>query len=95
MVIRYRTGENTNQLAKIYGVHKTTVSNHLKKAGVNVTLRKEGEAFDADEVIRLYVGEGMKSKDIGKLFGVGEQTIRKYLNEHGIKMRTRWDYPRK
>jgi len=93
IVKRYQAGENTNQLAAAYGCHRNTISNTLKKAGIDVTIKKIGIVFNPEEAIKLYA-EGWKSKDIGKKLGVSELTIRKCLKEHGIKLRTRWDYPR-
>ena len=73
--------------------HRSTVSAVLKRNGVTVTLVKSEKIFDPAEAAALYEA-GMKSKEIGKRFGVSEQTIRDCLKKQGIKMRTRWDYPR-
>lgn len=93
MIRRYSTGETVYQLAIAFNCHRSTVSAVLKRNGVKVTLVKSEKMFDPAEVIRLYA-EGLKSKEIAKMYGVGEQTIRKCLTEQGVKMRTRWDYPK-
>ena len=93
IIQRYQAGENTNCLAAAYGCHRNTISNTLKKAGIDVTIRKIGVVFDPKEAVELYA-KGWKSKDIGKRLGVNELTIRKCLREHGVKIRNRWDYPR-
>lgn len=93
IIQRYQSGENTNQLAAAYGCHRNTISNTLKKAGIDVTIKKIGIVFEPEEAIELYT-KGWKSKDIGKKLGVSELTIRKCLRERGVKIRNRWDYPR-
>ena len=93
MIRRYKTGETVYELAAAFGCHRSTVSAVLKRNGVVVTLVKSEKMFDPTEAAALYE-DGMKSKEIGKRFGVSEQTIRDCLKKQGVKMRTRWDYPR-
>ena len=93
MMRRYHAGETVYDLAEAFGCHRSTVSAVLKRNGVTVTLVKSEKIFDPAEAAALYEA-GMKSKEIGKRFGVSEQTIRDCLKKQGIKMRTRWDYPR-
>ena len=93
MIRRYRAGETVYKLAKDFGCHRSTISAVLRRNGVTVTLVKSEKMFDPAEAAALYEA-GMKSKEIGKRFGVSEQTIRDCLKKQGIKMRTRWDYPR-
>ena len=92
IVERYKKGETIYELGKAYGCHRNTISRNLKKSGVIVSLKKEGKIFQAEDVIRLYAA-GYKSKEIAKMYNVNELSIRRCLNNHGVKMRTRWDYP--
>lgn len=93
IIRRYGMGETVYNLAEAFDCHRSTISAVLKRNGVKVTLVKSEKMFDPAEVVRLYQ-DGLKSKEIAKKYGVGEQTIRKCLAEQGVKMRTRWDYPK-
>lgn len=58
IVTRYQDGESTYDLAKAYDCHRSTISNNLKKAGIDVSIEK----INIDEAIRLYES-GCTTKD--------------------------------
>lgn len=92
MVAAYRSGEaNANQLAKQFGCSKTTISKILKKQGVNVTKSKAQAKLDAKVVIAMYA-EMHTTEEIAERFKVNPQTILRCLRNHGVKIRSRWDY---
>ncbi len=91
----YLEGVTTYALATAFDCHRSTISAALKKAGINGTIKRAGKDFDPEEAVRLYA-EGHTSKEIGQMLGgINQLTIRNCLREHGVKIRSRWDYPRK
>lgn len=90
LVKMYLDGINTYTLAEAFGCHRVTVSRVLKDAGINPTIEK----LDINEAIRLYES-GWTTIDIAKKFDMSGNAVSRRLKEAGVKMRTRWDYPRK
>lgn len=77
-------------LAREYHRSITTIVQILDE--MHVSRRSHKVELDDNEVIRLYTEEMMTLEDIGRLMGCSDQTIRRRLNKHGIKRRTRADY---
>ena len=90
IIAEYQQGASTYQLATKYGCHCNTVTQHLRKNGVDVTNRKIG-SNTIKEIIALYKG-GIDTGKLAKQFGVAHTTVLKYLHSNGVEMRTRWDY---
>lgn len=91
MVEAYQSGKTTIQLAEEYGCCKTTVAKLLKQRGVNVTKSKAMAKLDDAKVIAMYA-EMHTTEEIARYFKVNPQAILKCLRNHGIKIRSRWDY---
>lgn len=91
IVEEYHSGISTYALAVKYGCNRKTVSQCLKKHGVNVTNEKIGSEADVDEMIKLY-NEGINAAEIAKRLGVAQTTVTRRLHANGVEMRTRWDY---
>ena len=87
IVTRYQDGESTYDLAKAYDCHRSTISNNLKKAGIDVSIEK----INIDEAIRLYES-GCTTKDIAAKYHMTDNAVSRRLKAAGVKMRTRWDY---
>lgn len=87
IVQEYLGGASTYKLAKKYGCHRSTISNNLKKAGINVSIEK----IDMDEAIRLYES-GWTTKRIAEKYHMTDNSVSRRLKKAGVKMRTRWDY---
>lgn len=92
IVAAYKVGSSTYDIASIYNCNKNTISSLLKQQGVEVSNRKVQNKLPVNKVIAMYEVEHMKIDEIAHCFEVGASTIRKCLLEHGVKMRTRWDY---
>jgi hypothetical protein len=77
------------QLAARWGLHRTTVSEHLRRAGIEV--RKRGILPERlDEVIRLY-GEGWSCQQLADRFKCHDETVRQSLIRRGIVIRRAWE----
>jgi len=91
IVTSYQNGKTTYELAEQYGCIRQTISRHLKKSGIQVTLTSTKIADNIPQIVALYDG-GMKISEIARQFNVCEATIQKYLHIGGAKLRSRWEY---
>lgn len=91
IIIEYQSGLTTYQLAEKYATNRHTISNHLKKHGVNVTKNKAQEKLNVEEVISMYA-QMFTTEQIAKKFGVSYQTITSCLRANDVRIRSRWDY---
>jgi DNA invertase Pin-like site-specific DNA recombinase len=91
LIKEYQNGKSACALAKQFGCHRTTVSNVLKKCGVNVTNRKAERKLNISDVVAMYE-ENHTSEKIAKKYEVSPQAVIRCLREQGITIRSRWDY---
>lgn len=90
---KYLAGISTYDLAQEFECHRYTISNNLKRMGIDVSGHVEGRKYKTEEVIRLYTKERKSVKQIAQMFGVCDGTIYKCLKRNSISTnRTRWDY---
>jgi len=86
LIDRYHSGAQIKDLAKRFGVHRTTVTALLHRHGVE--RRRLGLSPDqADDARRLY-GDGWSLARLGDKFGVDDMTVRRYLLLAGSVMRS-------
>ena len=82
------------EIAKIFKVHHEKIRRLMKKYGIPIRSRLEGILLKKKlkvgkkKLYELYWKKGMKLEDIGKLFGVSAQTVRRALQKYGIRRRT-------
>jgi lambda repressor-like predicted transcriptional regulator len=87
LVAGHQTGATVRELAGQFGIHRKTVSAHLRREGV--TIRPRGlQPSEVDEAARLY-GQGWSTVGLGKTFGVSSHTIGAALRAAGVAIRTR------
>ena len=90
LVTDYRASEDMKVLAKRYGVHRTTIANHLHENAVE--LRRQGiTAVALPEVIQLYVAEGWPCQRLAEHFDCDAETVRQALKRAGVMMRKPWE----
>ena len=85
----YSAGSSVGQLAKSYGIHRTTVLAQLERQSVD--RRRTGRKLTGDDVERaavLYLG-GESLKATGSYFGVDAETIRREFHRAGVPVRGR------
>lgn len=80
----YRRGVFINDLAKCFGIHRATVIDHLKRAGV--PLRRGLVERRIEEAIAFY-NSGLSVARIGEHMGVDDGTVWLALRRHGVRMR--------
>jgi uncharacterized protein (DUF433 family) len=91
IVKAYKAGNTTYALAEQFGCQRVTISEHLKKRGVNVSKRKSMDKLDVDDVIFMYRNMHTSQK-IAEKYGVHPQVVIRCLRAEGIAIRGRWDY---
>lgn len=85
LVDRYKEGATQRELAREYGVHRTTVASILERHGAE---RRRGLHPDLiDEAVRRYT-DGQSLATIGRALGADPSTVRARLVECGVTMRS-------
>lgn len=92
LVERYSSGGTVYELATEFGVHRTTVSEHLKAVGVQMR-RQPLTPVQVRNAARLYAS-GLSLVDVGRHLGVHASTVNLALRERGVLMRKPWDHLR-
>ena len=82
---QYDAGRRAFELAKDFGIHPTTVTATLKRAGIEIRLRGL-TAGQIDEAEKLY-RDGQSLARIGEHFNVDHGTVWHQLKKRGVKMR--------
>ncbi|MDR1495396.1 MAG: helix-turn-helix domain-containing protein [Clostridiales Family XIII bacterium] len=91
IVSSYQNGVTVYELADKFDCNRETISNALKRNGIQPTTKKITDQAKINEIISQYAS-GKKLNDIAELHSVGASTIRKILIKSGVAMRGRWDY---
>ncbi len=85
----YEAGADMRDLAARWGVHRTTVADHLRRAGIE--LRRQGLSHEQlSEAARLY-GEGWSLQRLAEHYGCDDETVRTSLKRAGVRMRRPWE----
>jgi len=85
MVRAYETGQSMVQLAHDFGIHRTTVAQHLVERGVS--LRKTAMTEQQiDEAVHLYKS-GLSFAKIGTRLGFNASTITTQVRRRGAHIR--------
>src|SRR5262249_43349358 len=91
LITMHEHGVPIDELASVFGVHRTTVMTHLGRAGVE---RRTG-LIDRhlDEARNLYES-GSSLARVAEHFGVDGETVRRAFRNAGIALRPRrgWQY---
>ena len=89
LIDEYRAGASMLALAKRWKIHRTTVAEHLRRAGVET--RRQGIPTEKlDEVITLY-NHGWSCLQLAERYGCNAETVRTYLKGVGITFRKPWE----
>ena len=75
-------------LAARYGIHRGTVKDHLRRAGVPIRPGHQAKLSetDKDEIARLYEA-GLSIHKLALQFSVTDNPVHKALKECGVRMR--------
>jgi predicted DNA-binding protein (UPF0251 family) len=87
LAVAYREGKAVKELARNFGVHRTTVTAILERSGVELRLAGLSNGQVA-EACRLYP-EGWSLARLADRYSVSDMTVRRYLLLAGVVMRSR------
>ena len=89
LVVAYHDGATVYELARQFGIHRTTVGKHLRAQGVDTTplALVPGDVPAAAELYR----HGWSLARIAKKYGTTAGTVRTRLLEVGVRMRRPWE----
>jgi uncharacterized protein (DUF433 family) len=89
LVAEYQAGDSMLQLAKSWRLHRTTVAEHLGRAGIAV--RQRGISTERlGDAARLYQ-DGWSCQRLASHFGCNAETMRQALKQAGVQLRAPWD----
>jgi DNA-directed RNA polymerase specialized sigma24 family protein len=89
LVADYAAGATMKEVAARYGLHRTTVAGHLRRAGVE--LRRQGVPDEKlTEMVCLY-GEGWSLQQLGERYDCSADTVRLALLKARVTMRRPWE----
>lgn len=85
LVADYEAGGRVGELARVYGLHRTTVAAHVARAG-----KTRGQLTEAqvDEAVRLYE-QSWSLRTVGRHLDVAAKTIRRVLDRRAVVVRPR------
>lgn len=81
MIIRYQEGVSANKLAEIYGCHKCTIRNALRRNGIIVSHSVADKKLLVEKMTVLR-NQGYAMKEIAKMVGLNYDTVLRYFREH-------------
>ena len=74
IVQRYQNGESTYELAEVFGCHRSTIANNLRKQGVKVSIEK----INLEEAIMLYES-GWTTKQLADRYHISDNAVSRRL----------------
>jgi transposase-like protein len=83
----YKAGKPVNECAAIAGVHRHTIQNHARRAGIQ--LRYQPPDPDLLDAAVLAYENGSTVSACAEMCGIGHETFRQRLIERGIRLRGR------
>ena len=75
-------------LARHFGIHRGTVRDHLRRAGIPIRPGNQAKLSETnqDEIARLYEN-GLSIHKLALQFGVTDNPVHHALKERGVRMR--------
>lgn len=88
LIAFYEQGDSLLQLSRRFGIHRGTVKDHLRRAGVAIRPGNVAKLSDEDknEIARLYKA-GLSIHKLALRFGVTDNPVHSALKERGVRMR--------
>ncbi len=89
LIEAYKQGATVYELGRRFGIHRTTVSEHLHRAGVPTRTVRLVVLSDEDRERALKAAQaGMSVRRIATLIGVTERVVARTLDDAGVERRT-------
>ena len=93
LVERHQVGEGVVALAKAYGVHRATVTDHLNRRGARRRLGLAEAEAEVERAGRLYQ-RGMTLDEIAVELGTSQRTVGRAVASLGVDRRSAGPRPR-
>ena len=81
VIIRYQEGVSANKLAEVYGCHKRTIRNALRRNGITVSHSVADKKLLVGKMILLR-NQGYAMKEIARMVGLNYNTVLRYFRTH-------------
>ena len=88
LVAQYETGSTIDTLAHEFGVHRTTVMEHLKRRGIPRRSPRKLTGQAVAEAAHLYTS-GETLAEVAANLGIAPSTLTRELRRSGIRIRRR------
>ena len=85
LVDRYNAGATVYELGEAFGVHRTTVAEHLKRAGHTLRRQPPSQAT-VKKMVKLY-DAGFSLVNVGSQLGFDAETVRTHIKKQGTSIR--------
>ena len=84
----YQQGQSLPSLATRFGIHRGTVKDHLRRAGLAIRPGNQPKLSNDDkaEIAKLYEA-GLSIHKLALRFGVTDNPVHNALKERGVRMR--------
>lgn len=88
LIAFYQQGDSLLQFSRRFGIHRGTVKEHLRRAGVAIRPGNVAKLSDEDknEIARLYKA-ALSIHKLALRFGVTDNPVHSALKERGVRMR--------
>ena len=88
LIALYSQGDSIYQLAGHFNIHRGTVKDHLRRAGIEIHLGTQPKLSESDksEIVKLYES-GLSIHKIALQFEVTDNPVHHALRERGVRMR--------
>jgi DNA-directed RNA polymerase specialized sigma24 family protein len=82
LVARYQEGEKVTSLAVHFGIHRNTVTAHLRRRGAQLSRGLSDEQISEAGI--LYTEQQWTLEEIGRKFGVSRRTVGRSMDQAGL-----------
>ena len=89
LVADYMVGATMQQLAVSWKLHRTTVTEHLRRADVH--MRRQGIPADEASVVAALYAQGLSCARIGARYDCDGETVRQVLLKAGVRLRAPYE----
>ena len=88
LISLYEQGDSLLQLSRRFGIHRGTVKDHLRRAGIDIRPGNQAKLSeeDKDEIAALYES-GLSIHKLALQFGVTDSPVHNALKGRGVRMR--------
>lgn len=87
IIEEYRNDSTSYELAEKYGCNRHTITRHLKKHGIEVTIKKLNKA-EEKEAIHLYE-RGLTVNEVAEHFSISYSAMLRFRHRKEVKIRTK------